>query len=175
MVAMQTILPEGSLQEGIVSYPGHQPPPAIRAARNSFLRQANTCQATSQLLHKFAVFPNIIPAGLAALAVAKVSLKGANLFLGKYPKKLLIDISGQHKDSKILFLELGVGRMTPMFIQEPFWNLTLSFPHARHIGVNDKYDFLPKQLEDKGMTIVADIAQVLRDARDTMGSGDNDQ
>ena len=80
-----------------------------------------------------------------------------------------------HKDSKILFLELGVGRMTPMFIQEPFWNLTLSFPHARYIAVNNKYDFLPKQLEDKGMTIVADIAQVLRDARDTMDSGDNDR
>ena len=67
--------------------------------------------------------------------------------------------------SKILFLELGVGRMTPMFIQEPFWNLTLSFLHARYIAINNKYDFLPKQLEDKGMTIVADIAQVLRDAR----------
>ena len=81
----------------------------------------------------------------------------------------------EHKGSKILFLELGVGRMTPMFIQEPFWNMTLSFPHARYIAINNKYDFLPKQLEDKGMTIVADIAQVLRDARDTMDSGDNDR
>ena len=81
----------------------------------------------------------------------------------------------EHKDSKILFLELGVGRMTPMFIQEPFWNMTLSFPHARYIAVNNKYDFLPKQLEDNGMTIVADIAQVLRDARNTMESGDNDR
>ena len=78
----------------------------------------------------------------------------------------------EHKDWKILFLELGVGRMTPMFIQEPFWNLTLSFPHARYIGINDKYDFLPKQLEDKGMTIVADIGNVLRDARNTMENGD---
>ena len=42
-------------------------------------------------------------------------------------------------------------------------------------AINDKYDLLPKQLEDKGMTIVADIAQVLRDARNTMESGDNDQ
>ena len=65
--------------------------------------------------------------------------------------------------------------MTPMFIQEPFWNLTLSFPYARYIAINNKYDFVAKQLEDKGMTIVADIAQVLRDARDTMDSGDNDQ
>ena len=70
-----------------------------------------------------------------------------------------------HKDSKILFLELGVGRLTPMFIQEPFWNLTLSFPHARYIAVNNQYNFLPKQLEDKGMVIVEDIAKVLRDAR----------
>ena len=87
MVAVQTILPEGSLQEGIISYPGHQHPPAIWATRNSFLRQAHTHQTTGQFLYQFAVFPNIIPTGLAALAVAKVSLKGANLFLGKYPKK----------------------------------------------------------------------------------------
>ena len=114
MVAMQTILPEGSLQKGIISYPGHQHPPAIRATRNSLLRQANTCQATSQFLHQFAVFPNIIPTGLAALAIAKVSLKGANLFLGKYPKKLLIDISGQHKDrficNKRLQIQIGLPR-----------------------------------------------------------------
>ena len=97
MVAVQAILPEGSLQKGIISYPGHQHPPAIRATRNGLLRQANAYLATSQFLHQFAVFPNIIPTGLAALAVAKVSLKGANLFLGKYPKKLLIHIGGQHK------------------------------------------------------------------------------
>lgn len=76
-----------------------------------------------------------------------------------------------HQDKKILFLELGVGRLTPMFIQEPFWNLTYSFPHARYVAVNDKYDFLPKPLEDKGMVIVADIAQVLRDARAAMAGG----
>ena len=79
----------------------------------------------------------------------------------------------EHKDSRVLFLELGVGRMTPMFIQEPFWNLTLSFPHARYIAVNDKYDFLPKQLEDKGMAIVADIGNVLRDTRNAMENGDS--
>ncbi len=70
----------------------------------------------------------------------------------------------KNKDKKILFLELGVGRLTPMFIQEPFWSLTLSLPHACYISVNDKYDFLPKQIEDKGMIIVNDIAVVLRDA-----------
>ena len=75
----------------------------------------------------------------------------------------------EHKDRKMLFLELGVGRLTPMFIQEPFWNLTLSFPNARYIAVNNQYDFLPKEIEDKGMVIVGDIAGVLKDAVERMG------
>ncbi len=77
----------------------------------------------------------------------------------------------EHKDKNILFLELGVGRLTPMFIQEPFWLLTLSYPKARYIAVNDRYDFLPEKIEDRGMVIVADIARVLRDARSTIENG----
>ena len=79
----------------------------------------------------------------------------------------------EHREKKILFLELGVGRLTPMFIQEPFWNLTLAFPCARYIAVNDRYGFLPKPLEDKGMAIVADIAWVLRDAREKLENGES--
>lgn len=36
-------------------------------------------------------------------------------------------------DKKILFIELGVDRMTPMFIQEPFWHLTASMKNAYYI------------------------------------------
>ena len=49
-------------------------------------------------------------------------------------------------------------------MQWPFWNLTLSLPEARYIAVNDQYHFLPKDIEEKGMVIEADIARVLRDA-----------
>lgn len=66
-------------------------------------------------------------------------------------------------DSKVLFLELGVGRMTPMFIQEPFWALTDQLPDAYDIMVNRDYQFLPKKIEDKGQAIKADLAQVLDD------------
>ncbi len=69
----------------------------------------------------------------------------------------------EHKDKKILFVELGVGRMTPMFIQEPFWELTKALPNASYIAVNDQYDFVPKSIEDKGMAIVGNIATVLED------------
>lgn len=60
---------------------------------------------------------------------------------------------------------------TPMFIQEPFWNLTLSLPKARYIAVNDRYDFLPKEIEDRGMVIVGDIARVLKDAAESVLAG----
>ena len=70
----------------------------------------------------------------------------------------------QNKEKKILFLELGVGRMTPMFIQEPFWNLTYSLPQAFYITVNPKDALLPGEIEKKGLAIREDIAVVLRDA-----------
>ncbi|MFR3321567.1 MAG: hypothetical protein ACLTSZ_11070 [Lachnospiraceae bacterium] len=73
-----------------------------------------------------------------------------------------------NKEKKILFLELGVERMTPMFIQEPFWNLTLNLPDAYYIAVNEQYDFLPKDIEEKGMVIKGDIAKVLKDAAEGM-------
>src|SRR5699024_3300151 len=90
-----------------------------------------------------------------------------NLLQGKKYEEQYENVSCyvlEHKDRKILFLELGVGRLTPMFIQEPFWNLTLSFPKARYIAVNNQYDFLPKDIEEKGMVIKEDIAKVLKAA-----------
>ena len=80
------------------------------------------------------------------------------------------DFLRENMDKKILFLELGVGRLTPMFIQEPFWNLTANLPRAKYVAVNQEYDFLPKEIEDKGMVICNDIARVLRDAAKILGS-----
>lgn len=70
----------------------------------------------------------------------------------------------KYKNKKILFLELGVGRMTTMFIQEPFWNLTYQLPQAFYITINPKDALLPKELEKKGLAIKEDIAVVLREA-----------
>lgn len=69
-----------------------------------------------------------------------------------------------HKAEKILFLELGVGRMTPMFIQEPFWNLTYQLPNAYYISINPKDALLPKEIAEKGTAMREDIAVVLHEA-----------
>ena len=74
-----------------------------------------------------------------------------------------------HMGGKLLFLELGVGRMTPAFIQEPFWALAQALPQAAYIGVNNKTQFLPAAIEDRGLAIRADIARVLTDVRRKMG------
>lgn len=69
----------------------------------------------------------------------------------------------RHKEEKLLFLELGVGRMTPMFIQEPFWNLTLHFPKAAYASINARDAILPEQIEKQGTAIHEDIAKALKD------------
>ncbi|MER2192446.1 MAG: NAD-dependent protein deacetylase [Solibacillus sp.] len=68
-----------------------------------------------------------------------------------------------NKFKKILFLELGVGQMTPMFIKEPFWNMTYSFPDAYYITVNPKDALLPRELAGKGLAIQEDIARFFQD------------
>ena len=70
-----------------------------------------------------------------------------------------------NKDKKILFLEIGVGRMTPMFIQEPFWNLTYTLPNAFYITINPKDARVPKELLSKGLALHEDIAKVLTDVQ----------
>jgi NAD-dependent SIR2 family protein deacetylase len=44
----------------------------------------------------------------------------------------------QHRDHRIVFLELGVGDMTPNIIKLPFWKMTEDLPHARYVVINTK-------------------------------------
>ena len=48
------------------------------------------------------------------------------------------------------------------------WHLTASLPDAFYISVNQQYDFLPGQIEEKGLMIVEDISRVLEDVRNKM-------
>ena len=78
-------------------------------------------------------------------------------------KKVSDDILAHLHDDKLLFIELGVGGITPMFIQEPFWALTASLDGAYDVMINRDYQFLPEGIEDKGQAIKGDIAQALDD------------
>jgi len=84
-------------------------------------------------------------------------------------QKISDDITKHLHDDKILLIELGVGRLTPMFIQEPFWALTASIDGAYDVMINRDFQFLPEQIEDKGQAIKSDIAQALDDVRKELG------
>ncbi|MHC3376892.1 SIR2 family NAD-dependent protein deacylase [Ligilactobacillus equi] len=68
---------------------------------------------------------------------------------------------GQHQGQKILFLELGVGRMTPMFIQEPFWEMTNAMKQAFYVNINPKDALTHPQIVDRSLLIHEDINDVL--------------
>lgn len=75
-----------------------------------------------------------------------------------------------NKNKKILLLELGVGRMTPMFIQEPFWQMTYTWPNAYYITINPRDALVPEELKEKGLAIHEDIAKVLTDVRKNLNN-----
>ena len=97
-------------------------------------------------------------------ATVVVNPSASDEIIGKEEYRKINEFLTANQNKKILFLELGVGRMTPMFIQEPFWNLTYSLPQAYYITINPKDALLPQALSQKGWAIKEDIAAVLQDA-----------
>ncbi|QAR34979.1 NAD-dependent protein deacetylase [Latilactobacillus curvatus] len=67
---------------------------------------------------------------------------------------------------KTVYLELGVGMMTPMFIKEPFMNLTYQNPQATYITVNPKDAIVPRELTDRGIAVKYDLVKVLADLKE---------
>lgn len=63
---------------------------------------------------------------------------------------------------RVLFLELGVGMMTPMFIKEPFMNMVFQWPDAFYATVNPQHAIIPKEIAAKSLGIDDDINLVLK-------------
>lgn len=81
---------------------------------------------------------------------------------------------GQHKNEKILFLEMGVGRMTQMFIQEPFWEMTHSMPNSYYININPKDAITSPDITDRSLLIDDDINEVLKEAAEIISGGQHE-
>lgn len=84
---------------------------------------------------------------------------------GDFYKKELqryMDFLQANSHRNTLFLELGVGMMTPMFIKEPFINMVYQWPHAFYVPVNPQHAIIPKEITDKSLAINEDIAYTLK-------------
>ena len=67
----------------------------------------------------------------------------------------------RHRDTKVLFLELGVGYNTPGIIKYPFWQMTMKNPRAIYVCINYGEAVCPKEIEAQSICIDGDIGKVL--------------
>lgn len=65
------------------------------------------------------------------------------------------------KNLHVLYLELGVGANTPIIIKYPFWKMTMDNKRAIFASINLKEAFCPKEIEERGICIRADILTCL--------------
>ena len=70
---------------------------------------------------------------------------------------------------RVLFLELGVGGMTPGVIELPFWRMTERYNNAFYLRVNKGKVSEPVQLGARSLTVCADIARVTDDLATRLG------
>lgn len=69
----------------------------------------------------------------------------------------------EHKDKKVLYLELGVGGNTPAIIKYPFWRLTNQNPQATYACINLGEAICPPQIESQSICVDDDIDKVIKD------------
>ena len=73
-----------------------------------------------------------------------------------------------HLSDNVLFLELGVGAMTPMFIKEPFWNYVYQWPGGAHyVPITRDHAYVPNEISDRSLAFDTEIDKVLHRAAET--------
>lgn len=76
--------------------------------------------------------------------------------------KRYMDFLRTNAHRNTLFLELGVGMMTPMFIKEPFMNMVYQWPNAFYATLNPQHAIIPKEIATKSLAVNDDIAITLK-------------
>lgn len=72
------------------------------------------------------------------------------------------DFLRQCVDRRTLFLELGVGMMTPMFIKEPFMNMVYQWPDATYAVINPRDSYVPREIASRSVVVRQDIRLALK-------------
>lgn len=111
-----------------------------------------------------------IPAGLVPYcpvcgAPMKMNLRCDNTFVqdkGWYAARSRYeDYLRQHKNRKVLFLELGVGSNTPVIIKYPFWRMVAENPKAIYACINLDEAACPLEIAEQSLCIEGDIEDIL--------------
>ena len=71
------------------------------------------------------------------------------------------DFLTAYKNSRILFLELGVGANTPGIIKYPFQHMAAHNPQSVYVCINYGEAFSPQEIEQRSICINGDIGEVI--------------
>lgn len=66
------------------------------------------------------------------------------------------------ENSKILYLELGVGANTPIWIKYPFWKMTNANPKATYACLNFGEAYAPAEIKNRSICLDEDIAETIK-------------
>ncbi len=111
-----------------------------------------------------------VPAGLVPLCPLcgkpmTVNLRADDTFVedGGWHKacKRYRNFLAEHKKSRVLFLELGVGMNTPGIVKFPFWRMTAENPKATYACINRGEAVAPPEIAGRAVLIDADIGETL--------------
>ncbi len=67
------------------------------------------------------------------------------------------------ENSRVLYLELGVGYNTPVIIKYPFWKMTAKNPNAVNACINYGEAVCPAEIKQRSICIDSDIGKAVRD------------
>lgn len=67
------------------------------------------------------------------------------------------------ENSRVLYLELGVGYNTPVIIKYPFWKMTAKNPNAVYACINYGEAVCPAEIKQRSICIDSDIGKVVKD------------
>ncbi len=68
----------------------------------------------------------------------------------------------KHRQSDVLYLELGVGYNTPAIIKYPFWKLTAQNRRATYACINYGEAFCPDQIQKQSICLNSDISEIIK-------------
>ena len=71
------------------------------------------------------------------------------------------DLVRRHKNTPVLYLELGVGMNTPGIIKYNFWRQVYQNPKANYICINKGQSYAPREIANRSICLDMDAAQVL--------------
>lgn len=72
------------------------------------------------------------------------------------------DFLRRHKDTNVLFLDLGTGMNTPGIIKYPFWRMTATWENATYACINLGEAYAPREIGAKSICIDGDIGSILK-------------